>query len=332
MPQRRRRTAAFVASVVLWWPCARNAVATEGPAAATRPPATANLAPAAAAIAVDGSCPDIDALQSAVAQLVPTGVDALPKSSVVSVVDGGNDYRVEVISAGGRRSRRFHDPARDCSRRARFAGVFIVLTLLPPELSIAPEPPPPPPPVLPPVAFVAPPRPRARLWRLEVGAVADLAPAVWDGPSMFSPGGELRAIRVGRIVFASAAVGFEPRASFSVGGLSGRQYRFPFDLGGRIEHVAHRYTVAGELGVAGALFHAEGLNTAVPSNGTRLDLGARVGGSIRFGRADRRFAPFAGVHALIFPWPYEITAAPARNLGTTAALWLGITAGVSVAP
>ncbi|HVV16500.1 MAG TPA: hypothetical protein VHH90_04790 [Polyangia bacterium] len=316
-------TAAFLAATP-----ARAQPPGTGPNAAQSPAAVA-------AISVDGICPDERAVDRAITALIPRGVGALPESAMISIEDLGETYRVDVKADGVARARLFRDAIRDCEQRARFAAVFIVLTLLPPELAAAvqppPLPPPPPvlpPPVLPPPAPVAPPPPPRRL-RLEVGVLAEAAPAVAASASMMALGGELRAAyRLGHVA-AMLGVGFEPRISFSVGGLDGRELRVPVDAGLRIQRTARAVEVAGELSVVVAPFHAEGLDTAMPSSGTRLDVGARAGGLLRFAGPRTRLAPFLGLHAVVFPWPYEIGATPAGGLGTTPVLWLGATAGLS---
>lgn len=285
-----------------------------------------------AVISVDGTCPSEAGIDAAIIALIPRGVAALPDSARVNVVDLGETYRVEVKSDAVARARLFRDGTRDCEQRARFAAVFIVLTLLPPELAVAPPPPrveapPAPPPPRPP-----PPPPRPQRWRLEVSALLDGAPAVFNAASMLSLGGELRAGRRTGTVMITAGIGFEPRASFSIGGLDGRVARLPVDVGLRLQRVLGRVELAGELGLAAAPLRAEGLNTAMPMSGTRLDVGARGGATLRFGRPSTRLAPVLGLHVQIFPWPYEITASPAGGLGTTPVLWLGATAGLSIAP
>ncbi|HZL20051.1 MAG TPA: hypothetical protein VFG23_20115, partial [Polyangia bacterium] len=164
---------------------------------------------------------------------------------------------------------------------------------------------------------------------LELGAIVDVAPAVFEAPRMVGPGGELRVVRRFGRVAGVLAVALEPRVSFAIAGLTGRQTRVPLDLGLRLERRAGPFALGGEIGVAAAIFHADGLNTAVPQTGTRLDLGGRAGIFLRCDRWSARAAPFVGLHALLFPWPYEIAISPAGTLGSTPALWLGATLGVS---
>ncbi len=319
-------------------------------------------------IAIEGSCPDEPAIDTAIRALIPRGVAALPEAARVDVADLGETYRVQVKSGATVRARLFRDAGRDCEQRARFAAVFIVLTLLPPELGgAAPVRPPPapapapaspapppvpappqtelprefvPPPAAPPPGpppsprgVVRPPPPAAAgRWRLELSAVFDAAPSVLAGTSMVAPGGEIRAVRAVGPLALTAGVGLEPRASFSIGGLDGRAMRLPMDVSVRVQRALAHLELGGELGLAVAPFHAEGLNTARPSSGTRLDVGARAGATVRFARPATRLAPFLGLHLELFPWPFEIAARPTGGLGTTPVLWLGAQAGLSIAP
>jgi hypothetical protein len=307
----------------------------EGPAApppGKRPvisPATSPL------ISVDGACPSLPMITAAVAALVPHGgIDLLPPSGKVEVADLGDGYRVGVLARGVPRARVFQDDTRDCQLRARFAAVFVVLTLLPPGalLEVPPKVPPPPPTAAPPApatgAAAAPPRRGARL---ELGAMVDVAPAVLEAPRMIAPGGELRVARPFGRIAGVLGVGFEPRVGFAIAGLTGRQTRVPLDLGVRVERRIGPFRLGGEIGAAGAIFHADGLNTAMPQAGTRLDVGGRAAMFLRCDRCSARVAPFVGLHALLFPWPYAIAISPSGTLGSTPSLWLGATLGIATA-
>jgi len=286
------------------------------------------------AISVEGSCPSLAMITAAVAALIPHGgVDLLPRSGKVEVADLGDRYRVGVLAPGVPRARVFQDDNRDCELRARFTAVFVVLTLLPPGSILDLQPkvlPPPPAPASPAPAPIAAAEPTRRRFRLELGAIVDAAPAVFEAPRMVGPGGELRVVRrLGRVA-GVLAVALEPRVGFTIAGLSGRQTRVPLDLGVRLDRRAGPFAFGGEIGLAAAIFHADGLNTAMPQAGTRLDLGGRAGILLRCDRWSARAAPFVGLHALLFPWPYEIAIAPAGTLGSTPVLWLGATLGVSM--
>jgi hypothetical protein len=284
---------------------------------------------AAPPISASGACPGLEMISAAVTALIPHGgVDALPRSAAVEVVDLGDSYRVKVVAEGVLRERVFRDVGHDCEQRARFAAVFIVLTLLPPELVIDVQPEPAPTPALPTPPPV-PPEPPPRPLRLEIGAVLDLAPPLRDAPQIVAPGGELRVARRFGLLAGVVGVGFEPRASFTKAGLEVREARVPLDLGLRLGRPFGPGELDGEAALAAAIFRAQGLNTLMPQQATRLDLGARLAVTVRFGRPSARAVPFVGVHALVFPRPYEIATTPQGTLGSMPTLWLGATLGLS---
>ncbi len=313
---------------------APNAAPISGPTAAP-PPATPPAISAATSpvVSVEGACPSLPMITAAIAALIPHGgVDLLPRSGKVEVADLGDGYRVGVLARGVPRARVFQDDTRDCELRARFTAVFVVLTLLPPGFLLdAPQkvlPPPSPASSAPaPPAVAEPPR---RKFRFELGAIVDAAPSVFEAPRMIGAGGELRMVRSFGRVAGVFAVALEPRLSFAIDGLTGRQTRVPLDLGLRLQRRAGPFALGGEIGVAAAVFHADGLNTAMPQAGTRLDIGGRVAIFLRCDRWSARAAPFVGLHALLFPWPYEIAVSPSGALGSTPALWLGASLGISL--
>ncbi len=286
-------------------------------------------------ISSSGSCPSAEAIWSAMSSLVPAGaLESLPRAAAVDVADAGETYRVRLTVGDTQRVRVYRDVARDCAQRARFAAVFVVLTLLPPELLAdtprlaAPEPmltaePPPPPP-----RAIAVEAPRRRL-RLELTALDDTAPAMLSAPEMNSPGAEVRvALGAGRLA-ALFAIGVQPRTDFAVGALRAREQRIPIDAGVRWRQVQRWVEVDGELGLVAALFRAQGLSPVVAKEATRLDLGMRAGVTLRVGARDARIAPIAGIHATYFPRPYDLAIMPAGVVGRTPTLRLGATAGIA---
>jgi hypothetical protein len=145
----------------------------------------------------------------------------------------------------------------------------------------------------------------------------------------------LRAIVIfwpGRLALTAAA-GIAPRLTFQVGGLDVQEVRAPFDAGLRVRIARSRAAdLAADVGVGGAIFRATGTNTSLSQSGTRLDLGARAGVVVHFRSAAARLRPLLGLHAEVFPKPYDITVTPQGTLGHTPALWFGATAGLAVTP
>lgn len=292
-------------------------------------------------VSSEGKCPMAEAVWSAVVGMVPRSDLSRIASGTVSISDQGDSYKV-VIRAGGNESVHvYRDAERSCEHRARVAAVFVVLTLAPPDLlpdsRQLPPPPPPQPPAPPAVVPTPPPPPVAapepHRFRVELSSLVDAAPAYLDAPGIVALGGELRAVWGAGRMAAVAAAGFEPRATFELDGLTARQMRVPFDIGGRLSATHWSWaTLSGELSLAGAWFRATATNTAAPRSESRLDLGARAGVMLRVGGPDARFSPVLGVHTIFFPRQYDVTLTPQGEIGHTPALWLGATAGVSYSP
>jgi hypothetical protein len=288
-------------------------------------------------IAANGICPSAERTWTAMTLLVPKdALDQLPRTAEVEVTDLGETYRVRLVSGGVERVRVYRDLARDCEQRARFAAVFVVLTLMPPELLIeSPRLPPPaelPPPAATPQPPPPPPEPPPRRLLLEAGALLDAAPALGSAPRMIAVGGELRAIvggMGGAGLAAVVGVGLQPRIGFTVGALRGHQRRLPLDAGVRVRRPVGPIELAGELGLAAAVFSAEGESPAIPKQAVRLDLGLRGGLVLRLARPRARIAPVLSLHGMFFPRTYELATTPQGVLGHTPAVWLGATAGVS---
>ena len=119
----------------------------------------------------------------------------------IELEDLGDSYQVTVSNSSTSVAKRYSDSARNCEARARFAAVFSVLTLMPPELSIdAANVPEPAPEVRAPAPEVVPssrPRPaptplRATpVARVELGATYSFAPAILRAPQLSSAAAEL---------------------------------------------------------------------------------------------------------------------------------------------
>jgi hypothetical protein len=324
----------MVLCVVLAAGVARSVIAQAAPGGVERPP-MAERPPSAPEITSTGACPSADAIWTAMSSLVPSGaLESLPRAAAVDVADAGETYRVRLTVSNTQRVRVYRDVARDCEQRARFAAVFVVLTLMPPELLIetpklpaaelASEPAPPEPPPAP-IAALAPPR---RL-RFELAAMGDTAPAMASAPEMTGAGGEVRAaIGAGRLA-ALFAIGLQPRTDFTIGALRAREQRIPIDAGIRWRQIQRWVEIDGEFSLVAAIFRAQGLSPVVAREATRVDLGLRGGIVLRVGARDARVAPIIGVHAAYFPRPYDLALLPAGVVGRTPSLRLGATAGIA---
>jgi hypothetical protein len=309
------------------------------------------------ALTVGGTCPNAEAIWAAIASIVPTkDLDRFASSAKVEVSDLGDTYRVSVHAKGQGQAqpegvdqlRVYRDLAHDCDHRARFAAVFIVLTLMPPDVLLdvlPPQPPPPPPPPPPPLAPpppppLAPPRPTLvlppppvarRRVRLEISLLGDFAPRpAW--PLAVALGGELRIAPGPKRLGPVGAVGVAG-GSIDFGSASATELRVPFDLGLRFPLMSRRaIDLVADLGLAGAVFRDRGKNTPDPQAGTRLDLGARAGVVTHVGRLGDRLLGTAGLHVAAFPRPYDVTLTPQGTVGHTPAFWIGGTVGLAVQP
>ena len=291
-------------------------------------------------ITVTGDCPSSEEIWTDVRSIVSSTDLARISDARIEVSDLGSTYRVRIFVEGGDRQRTFRDLAHSCDHRARFAAVFIVVTLLPPDalLGTPPDLPPEPPteivaPPSAPAIAVAPtpaPPPPKRL-RIAISAILDEA-ASSGGAEAMAPGGEVRGYWGARHLTAMASAGVQPRASFDFGGIDIDELRAPFDVGVALVHPWRRFALLGELSLAGALVRISGTNTASPQSGTRVDLGGRIGLGVRIGPPSSLIVPIVGVHALVFPKPYEATASPQGDIGQLPAVWIGLTAGLSLAP
>jgi len=310
------------------------------PAAAPAPPSDRAEPPAS--LAVNGVCPNPEALWAAISSLVPgKELDRLGAAKV-EVSDLGDTYRVAVSAKGIDRLRVYRDLGHDCDHRARFAAVFIVLTLMPPDVLIekappppepAPPPPPPPPslPPPPPPPKPLPPPPKPRRLRLELAALVDLAPRTAD-PWGRVFGGQLRLAPGPRRFGAVAAVGAAAGA-IDFGALHATLLRLPFDLGVRIPIAAARaLDLAADVGLSGAVFRATAQGTSDPQSGTRLDLGGRVGLVLHHGQPRARLSELVGLEAEVYPRTYDVTLLPQGMVGQTPAFWCGATLGLAVQP
>ncbi len=328
----------IVARVAIAMLAAALTAAAGAPTAAAAPASEMGGGPrpqAGPTISTTGGCPGAETLWTAMTALVPRGaLESLPRAAVIDVADLGETYRVRLTTGGVERVRVYRDLARDCDQRARFAAVFVVLTLLPPELLIDS-----PTPLLEPETTVTSPRPPPvagallepppRPLRLELSALGDAAPAMLSAPGVSSPGVALRAA-IGRgALIGVLGVALQASSTFTVGPLRARERRIPVEAGARLRHAGRWLEVGGELGLCAAYFRAEGLSPVVARAASGVDLGVRAGATLRVGPRAARLAPIAGVHGDYFPRPYDLSMQPNGVVGKTPTFRFGATAGLA---
>ncbi|HTA92695.1 MAG TPA: hypothetical protein VK745_24120 [Polyangiaceae bacterium] len=283
----------------------------------------------------NGECPEPAAVEREVLSLVPVERHELLERTVrIDIDDLGDSYRVTVSKDGTSLRKSYSDPGRDCDGRARFAAVFAVLTVMPPELGsdeLAPPKPPPPPP--PPAAHVvvarAAPQALPPLAHIELGALFAYAPAILQAPALTTLGGELR-VALGRGVLAGTlSIAYTTRASFVLDEVRGNISQLPASAGLRVRSELGSWQVMGDLGLLAVLQRVRATSLFVANAQTALELGVRAG--VSFERPlGAHFAPFAGAFAWVVPGPRDISALPQGVLGNLPYLWVGAAAGVSL--
>ena len=280
-------------------------------------------------IAGASTCPRPDLVLAELAMLLPPErlgprLRALAgPPPVVELVDLGVPF--QVVVAG--RVREYRDERRDCTHRARVAAVFVALTIDPASIAM-PSPPPPPPATVSEAAPPPAPMPPPAGLRLDVAAALDAG--VGSADRVAHPGVALRlALGRGPLAFVAGAIALLP-VDTSVGGVSLRQWRLPFDAGIRASLGGGRFASYGELGLGAAVVSETARDLASGGSGTAVEIGARAAVGVRTNGASR-FAPFVALHAELIPSPAEIYALPRGAAGHTPYVWIGASAGATVA-
>lgn len=289
-------------------------------------------------------CPDPKTVQQAVLSLIPSERHSLLAGGVrVELEDLGDSYRVTVWKDGKSVKKQYADPARDCEGRARFAAVFSVLTLMPPELGAdpvvdagaepiaetKPEPAQPPHETTPEETLAnAHEEALSPFVHLELSALFAYAPAILEAPSLHSFGGELR-VALGRgVLSGTASVGYLPYAKFQLNDVQGELSRVPMSVGARVRGDFETWSLSADFGLllVAQRVRATNLLTATPQHSANWGLRGGVQLARQFGP---HFAPFVGAFVWFSPAPSELSALPQGVIGNLPYLWLGGAAGVS---
>jgi hypothetical protein len=305
-------------------------------------------------------CPEVDAVWSTVVKLVPGAASQLLAARPrVDVVDLGERYRVRVTTDGAVLERVYSDPARACDKRVRFAAEFIVLALLPPQLSeptdgAASAPAGPPvepeetastpsslPPVPAPRASEPPPPsfgatqkregqvPRAPVVHLDLAGVGQASFPVLGAPGILMWGGDLRVrIGAGRLG-ALGGVGYLPRVGFNAGDFRGAILRVPAVAGLWTRLLDRSFRLDASAALTAALERYEGISPHSPSDATRLAPGVELGLAV----SSDALPGLAPILRLTFAWipvTEELTAMPQGDVAATPSLWLGVALGGSL--
>jgi len=304
----------------------------------TREPSLAG--PPAPFVFGNAGCPDPKTVQQAVLGLIPPERHALLEHGVrVELEDLGESYRVTVWREGALVKKGYADPARDCDGRARFAAVFTVLTLMPPELGAEPPAQPEPKPETVPAPAAKPPKVEAEeepthtpplppFVQLELSALYAHAPPILEAPSLQSFGGELR-LGLGRgELSGTLSVAYTPRAQFDLDGVQGDVTRLPFSVGARLRTDFDSWSLAADLGLLLVAQRVRATNLLLEHSRGSAEVGVRVGVQIAR-KVGSHFAPFVGAFVWFTPTPSDLSALPQGVIGNLPYVWLGGAAGVS---
>ncbi len=285
----------------------------------------------------NSECPEPSAVEREVRRLIPQDRQSVLDAGVrIELQDLGESYRVTVSKDGSTLKKSYADAARDCDGRARFAAVFAVLTIMPPELEASepkPEPAPPPPPAPLPTPSVVrpiveapalPPLAHVELSGLFVGALA-----LEQAPKIGAWGGQL-GVAFGRgAISGTLSFGYVARARFELSGVEGDIVTLPASVGVRASSELGPVTIAGDLGLLALIEQVRATNLARTSSDHALDLGVRAAVSLAW-PVGRRFAPFIGAFSWIVPAPRELYALPQGVIGSLPDWWIGGAAGVAL--
>lgn len=256
------------------------------------------------------------------------------------VNDQGESFRVSITTEGSNAERTYADPARSCERRARFAAVFAIVTLMPPDLEAEADPnqsetPPPAAPPRAPLHSLPPPQAAppagsangAPPWiRIALAAAAEQALDSDAHLALRGFGAELFGA-VGRARLTPAfSLAFAPTRELTLPDTQCELTRAEVTVGARLRTPLGPIGFDVDAGLALAWSRLRGAELAHPAVGTAIDWGLRVRGNATL--KDARVSPLLGIETALFPFSSEVSGAPRGELGRLPLLWLGVTLGV----
>ncbi len=269
-------------------------------------------------------CPTPRQLAAELRSLFPTlafELTAADSPGGVRITDEGSDFVVTVDD----QSRKFDDPQRECAERARLAAVFVALALDPlhvPEAERVRESTPP---------STSPAR-RTRLRQARFDL--ELGPLLWVAPFAESDnvpraGGLGARFGFGATLgFSLGLAGFLP-ASLQYESADARAIWVPVDIALRARTRLSSWELGGEIGPLAALLSLRGEAVADARSAARVELGARLGASLRYFAAPNN-AVFLGVQWVVFPRPYELELEGVGRVGRTPSQWFGLAIGTVI--
>jgi hypothetical protein len=279
-------------------------------------------------VAVEGACPNQEAVQTILRSLLPAADQGTPPGSA-TIVDRGDAF---VVAAAGR-TKTYPDADRNCGQRARIAAAFIALVLEPGSAPPEGEPV-----AAPASAAVAPrqespkappPHAAARPWaRLDVRGAFQVSSPL----GLTSPGAALEleggwgALGAGAVCtwLAGAAM------PLPVPGATALLDRLPCAVGPVVRlYVRPELETDLRAGVAVGAVRAGGQGLAAGYASARLEVGTRVAVDVSLRLSpDAHLVPVAGVEINYYPVPYDLAVTPRGVVASTPSLWAGVTAGI----
>lgn len=286
-------------------------------------------------IASDGACPSAEAVAEELRELLPdVALESSAESATTDVVvaDRGAAFSVKVRD----QRRRFRDPKRDCTERARHVAVFAALVIDPLHVPShvveggeeEPEPAEKPPEIAPVAAPpAAPPEKKAG------GAALDLSlgPLVQvalrsEAESTTQAGGLGLRLRYGsRLGLSLGVAGLLP-TSLQFPDAEARCTWLPMDLGVSLATRGSSWEAVFDVGVAAALLFVEGEALDTTQRASRLELGGRAGVQVRYW-ASERAGVFAGLSGTWYPKPYTLEVQGLGVVGETPKGWVSASLG-----
>jgi len=290
----------------------------------------------------DSDCPGPETVQAEVRELTtPEQRRAVPDDAQVMVSDRGDSIAIAITRDGKTTVRIYHDAARDCARRSHFVSVLVVVSLMPPDVG-SPEPPEPPPepepearpPPPPPPASPAPPPPATpRHVRIELGARGDVSTPVSDSARIALLGGALGvALGAGDVRF-TLSTGYAPSTQLRfTGKVAGKAdiERLDVALGLRLVFAHAPLDTSFDASVLATRAEVTGLSSHRPAQDTAFSVGGRLGFHASWSEQSL-VSPFVGAYASVFPFAPALSQLPQGTVGHLPYLWLGLSAGLSLA-
>ncbi len=265
-----------------------------------------------------------------------------PADAVVAVKDLGDRISIAITQGGRTVVRVYEDAERDCARRAQFASVLIVVTLMPsaePEAEPAPVtpeptlPPAPAPAPAPPAAPAAPSPPATRRVRIELAAVTDFSTPIGDSVRAVNPGAMLGVALGAHALKLTLSTSYAPSRKVELTGAtagSAELQHLDFGVGARYALAEGSVAASADLGLLASRSELRGLSAQRPEQSSAFSLGARAGFQVAFFN-QALVSPFVGAHAKVIPFAPALTALPQGEVGHLPYCWLGLSAGFSLA-